>query len=181
MGGYIKDSTTLDLLAQWNHRFSAGPAMDEMIALQREFQIFSPTHSLQSSWELIGIHPLDAVERRRWRRWLNDLRAYPSDRTNVSGDQRIIAAYLENFQDPTPLPIFTQCHAAQVDPRVLVTRGTPIVFSTDLHLIISLPTIPVAQVASGRAGGGQAGGGQAGGGQAGGEPDDEDPADSGSP
>ena len=142
MGGFIKDSTTLDIVAQLNARFSAGPAITEMTALHKEFQIFAPGHDLRSSYELIGIRPLDQVERRRWHSFLDALKTYPSDRANINGHDRIIAAYLENFQDPNPLPVFTQCHPAKDDPRVLITKGYPIVFSQQEHLIKSIPIIP---------------------------------------
>lgn len=145
MGGFLRDQTTLDILSQWNQRFSAGAAIDEMTALQREFQVFSPGHSLRSSYDLIGIRPHDQGERRRWYHWLDHIRTYPSDRANVNGHDRIVAAYVENFQSTTPLPVFMQCHAAKDDPRVVVTTGTPIVFSQETHLIISLPTIPAGQ------------------------------------
>jgi hypothetical protein len=150
MGMMLSDSTALDLLAQLNKRFGAGPAIDEMIALQREFEIFSPRHSLRNSYDLIGIRPSDRSERRRWYLALEHLKTYPSDRPNINGYDRLIAAYVENFQEPKPLPIFTQCHAAADDPRVLVSTGNPIIFIPDQHLVISIPTTAAAAVAASR-------------------------------
>ena len=63
MGLWLKDSTTLDIIAQLNQRFGAGAAILELEALQREFQIFSLGHELRSSYELIGIWPRDRGER----------------------------------------------------------------------------------------------------------------------
>jgi hypothetical protein len=58
MGIAINDSTTLDILVQLNKRFEP-EGLTEMIALQKEFQIFSAKHSLQSSFALLGIVPVD--------------------------------------------------------------------------------------------------------------------------
>lgn len=142
MGGFIRDSTTLDILAQLNNRFGAGSAISELIALHGEFDIFTGKHALRSSYELIGVRPLDQKERKGWHVFLEKLKTYPSDRDGVNGHDRIVAAYQENFQDPKPLPIFTQCHPAADDPRVVITKGYPIVFSKEEHLIKSIPIIP---------------------------------------
>jgi hypothetical protein len=148
MGGFIKDSTTLDILAQLNYRFSAGLAISELTALQKEFQIFASGHDLRNSYELLGIKPFDQIERRRWHSFLDNLKTYPSDRPNVNGHDRVIAAYIENFQDANPLPVFTQCHPAKDDPRVVITKGFPIVFSNEEHLIKSIPIILASTVAA---------------------------------
>ena len=145
MGAFIRDSTTLDILAQLNQRFSAGPAITELAALQKQFQIFAAEHDLRSSYDLIGIRPLEDRERRRWHRFLEELKTYRSDRKGVNGHDRIIAAYVENFRRAEPLPIFTQCHPAKDDPRVFIQTGYPIVFSREQHLIKSIPIIPAGK------------------------------------
>jgi hypothetical protein len=152
VGGFIKDSTTLDIIAQLNFRFSVGLAISELTALQKEFQIFALGHDLRSSYELLGIKPLDHIQRRRWHSFLDNLKSYPSDRPNVDGHARIVAAYIENFQDANPLPVFTQCHSATVDPRVVITKGFPIIFSNEQHLIKSIPITPAATAAAAPAG-----------------------------
>jgi hypothetical protein len=154
MGSFIRDTTTLDIICQLNLRFSAGVMIIELAALHNEFQIFGPGHDLRSSYELIGVHPLDQVERRRWHSFLDNLKTYPSDRAGVNGHDRIIAAYVENFQNASPLPVFTQVHAAKDDPRVLITTGHPIVFSQEQHLIKSIPIIPAGQAAAAPVGSG---------------------------
>jgi hypothetical protein len=137
----LKDSTALELLSQHNRRFGAGPAIDEMIELQREFEIFAPRRSLRNSYDLIGIRPTDHGERRRWYIALEQrLRSYDSERPNLNGYDRLILAYVENFNDAKPLPIFMQCHAAKDDPRLLVSKGRPVIFIPEDYLIISVPT-----------------------------------------
>jgi hypothetical protein len=141
MGIAINDSTTLDILVQLNKRFEP-EGLPEMVALQREFKIFSAKHSLQSSFALLGIVPLDWSERRRWYRFLEELKTYQSDLANVSGHDRIIKAFKDDLGAKEPLPVSFSCHKAADDPRVTVSKGLPIIFSLDTYVIVSIPTTP---------------------------------------
>lgn len=153
MGFMLKDSTALELIAQINKRFEAGEAIDEMIALQAEFQIFSPSHSLFDSFTLLNIRPSDRAERRRWLRALEHLKTYPSEVSATNGQDRMIRAFQDNLEAAKPKPMFVQCHAAADDPRVLVTAGKPIVFVDEEHVVISVPTIAAGQTRAARGGG----------------------------
>ncbi|MGC2083766.1 MAG: hypothetical protein WA702_10505 [Bradyrhizobium sp.] len=141
MGGLLKDSTTLDILMQLNKRFEP-EALSEMVELQREFEVFSGRHSLQQSFKLLGIVPNDWAERRRWYRFLDHLKTYPSDVTDMTGHDRVIHAFKENLESEKPLSVSIVCHAATDDPRVIVSQGRAVVFSLDMHVIISIPTTP---------------------------------------
>jgi len=141
MGAMIKDSTTLDIVVQLNKRFEPD-ALSEMVELQREFGVFSLRHSLQQSFALLGIVPADWSERRRWYKFLEFLKTYSSDLSNVNGHDRVIKAFQENLESEKPLPISIVCHAASDDPRVTVSEGRPVVFSLDTHVMVSIPTTP---------------------------------------
>jgi len=141
MGIAINDSTTLDILVQLNKRFEP-EGLTEMIALQKEFQIFSAKHSLKSSFALLGIVPLDWSERRRWYRFLDLLKTYPSDLADVSGHDRIVKAFRDDLESKDPLPVSFRCHKMADDPRVIVSKGLPIIFSLDTYLVVSIPTTP---------------------------------------
>lgn len=141
MGAMIKDSTTLDILVQLNRRFDA-ESLPEMVELQKEFGVFSSKHSLQQSFALLGIVPSDWSERRRWYKFLEHLRTYPSDLTNVNGHDRVIKAFKDGLEDKRPIPISIVCHSAAEDPRVTVTKGRPVIFSQEIYLLISIPTTP---------------------------------------
>ncbi|MGJ4882358.1 MULTISPECIES: hypothetical protein [unclassified Bradyrhizobium] len=141
MGMMIKDSTTLDILVQLNRRFEA-EALPEMVELQREFGVFSLQHGLQQSFALLGIVPQDWTERRRWYRFLEHLRTYPSDLDGVNGHDRVIRAFKDDLESEKPLPVSIVCHSAADDPRVTVTQGRPVVFSLETHVIVSIPTTP---------------------------------------
>jgi hypothetical protein len=141
MGMMIKDSTTLDILVQLNRRFEA-EALPEMVELQREFGVFSLQHSLQQSFALLGIVPGDWTERRRWYKFLDHLKTYPSDLANVTGHDRVIQAFKDNLEAEKTLPISIVCHSAADDPRVTVGEGRPVVFSVETHVMVSIPTTP---------------------------------------
>lgn len=145
MGAMIKDSTTLDIVVQLNKRFDAD-ALAEMVELQREFGVFSLQHGLQQSFALLGIVPSDWSERRRWYKFLEYLKTYPSDLPNVNGHDRVIRAFKDNLEGEKALPVSIVCHAAADDPRVTVSEGRPVVFSLDVHVMVSIPTTPGREV-----------------------------------
>ena len=45
MGIYITDTSTADVLFQLNRRFGPGPAIEEMVVIQKEFGIFSEKYT----------------------------------------------------------------------------------------------------------------------------------------
>jgi hypothetical protein len=141
MGALIKDSTTLDILVQLNRRFDA-EALQEMVMLQKEFGVFSSKHSLQQSFALLGIVPADWSERKRWYKFLEHLKTYPSDLSDVNGHDRVVKAFKDGLEAAEPIPLSIVCHSAEDDRRVTVTNGRPVVFSLDTHSMISIPTTP---------------------------------------
>jgi hypothetical protein len=144
MGMMVSDSATRDVVAQINARFEAGEAIQEMVALQREFKIFSPEHSLYDSWLLLNIKASDPRERGRWRSWADYIRTVPSDLEGVNGHDRLVRAYQENLESSQPLPMHYTQHLAAEDPRVLVFTGRGPLFSVLHHVITSIPIRPVA-------------------------------------
>ncbi len=144
MGDFIKDSTTSDILVQLNRRFDA-EHLPEMIALQKEFKVFSAKHSLRQSFALLGIVPADASERQGWYHFLDQLHKYKSDLPNVSGHDRWVKAIQKNLESATPLPLAMAAHAASDDLSLRVTQGKPLIYSSDDHIIISVPTTPRGQ------------------------------------
>jgi hypothetical protein len=142
MGAMIKDNTTLDILVQLNRRFEAPDAISEMVALQKEFVVFSTKHHLRESFALLGIVPADWGERRRWYRFLELLKSYGSDLPGVNGHDRVIKAFVDDLESEHPIPVSIRCHSAANDPRVTVSRGQPVVFSLDEYVMVSIPTTP---------------------------------------
>lgn len=144
MGDFINDTTTSDILVQMSRRFDA-EHLAEMIALQKEFKVFSPKHTLRQSFALLGIVPADVSERQGWYRFLDSLKIYKSDAPNVNGQDRMVKAIQRNLESKTPLPMAMICHAASDDLQLKVSQGKPYVFSSDEHIVISIPTTPRGQ------------------------------------
>lgn len=145
MGAMINDSTTYEILVLLNTRLGPGDAIVEMVALQKEFNVFSPKHSLRESFSLLNIVPADRVERGRWLKFLDHLKTYTSDKAGVNGHDRIVSAIRSDLQSAQPLPVCFKAHSAKADPRVTVTQGTPLIFSEDQYVVISIPTTPRRQ------------------------------------
>lgn len=146
MGRMVSDSATRDVIAQINARFEAGEAIQEMVALQKEFKIFSPKHSLYDSWLLLNIKASDPRERARWKNWAEVYmkEKVPSDLKDVNGHDRLVRAYQENLELSKPLPMCYVHHLAKDDPRVLVSTGKGPLFSVVDHIVTSIPIKPVA-------------------------------------
>src|SRR5437868_6718428 len=104
MGFLIQDDTTLDVLAKLNRRFGPG-GINEMVALQKEFGIFSGDHTLEDSFRLLGIVPCDHVERDRWFHFLETLKKYPSDVPSLNGYKRVIAAFEQALIPVRHIPV----------------------------------------------------------------------------
>jgi hypothetical protein len=146
MGEMVSDNATRDVIAQINARFEAGDAIREMAALQREFKIFSPKHSLYDSWLVLNIKAADPRERSRWKNWAENYmkKKVPSDLKGINGHDRLVRAYRENLESSRPLPMYYTHHLAKEDPRVLVSTGKGPLFSVVDHIITSIPIKPVA-------------------------------------
>jgi len=141
MGAMIKDSTTLDIVVQLNKRFDAD-SIGEMVALQKEFKIFSANHDLKQSFALLGIVPADWSERKRWYKFLDHLKTYPSDLKEVNGHDRVVKAFKDALGAARAMPVSIVCHAAKDNPNVTVSQGRPVIFTTDTHVLVSIPTTP---------------------------------------
>jgi hypothetical protein len=146
MGEMVGDSATRDVIAQINARFEDGEAIREMVALQKEFKIFSPKHSLYDSWLLLNIKAADPEERKNWKKWTEVYmkKHVKSELKGVNGHDRLVRAYQQNLQSSRPLPMFYKHHLAKDDPRVLVFKGKGPLFSVVDHIVTSIPIKPVA-------------------------------------
>lgn len=143
MGLLIDDSTSQEMLCQLNVRFEPGDKLEEMVVLQKEFHVFSEAHSLRQSFGLLGIDPGDRLERRRWRKFLDEtLEKYTSDIDGMNGHNRIVRALEDDLSSEAPLPVYFICHLMRDDPRVTVTQTTPLIFSLREYVVISIPTRP---------------------------------------
>lgn len=144
MGARIRDTYVHTNLCQLNLRFGPDGPIEEMVALQREFNIFSEQHSLEHAFGLLNIGPQQDWEQRQgWYAYLSqDLGNYPSDRPGVNSHDRIVGVLKENLESKNPLPVYFTCHES-IPPNlgVFVTDAPP-AFTRVSYLTISLPTVP---------------------------------------
>jgi len=142
MGIAISDFSTADMLFQLNTRFGPGHPLSEMVAIQKEFKVFSSNYALKQAFRVLHIVPADFQERRRWFNFLDLLKKYTSDQEGVSGHDRIRNAYQVNLESKEPLPVYTTTHLMSQDPSVKVSRGRPVIYEKQAYWIISIPTLP---------------------------------------
>jgi len=140
MGSLVHDHTALHILVQINNRFGPGDPIEEMAALQKEFKVFSSKHTLHKSFALLNIAPPPGKERQRWYRYLGHLHTYPSDMPGVNGHDRVVRAAQKNLESANPLPMRLIVHSAKENRAVTVTVETPIIFSKQKYLVVSVPT-----------------------------------------
>jgi hypothetical protein len=149
MGGIVKrQKTPGEVLHHLNTRFAPGEPLQEMVQIQKEFQVFSSKNSLQQSYRLLNVGPIDYTERPGYYRYLERMKQVPSDMTGVNGHDRIVKARQENLESSSPLPMFNKTHKGSDDKRVTVTRGKPIPHEDQEYLIISTPTVPTRPIAT---------------------------------
>ena len=141
MGIAISDFSTADILFQLNTRFGPGQPLREMVAIQKDFKVFSSKYSLRQAFRVLHIVPKEFPERRRWFVYLELLKKYSSDQKGVSAHDRIRSAYQDNLESKKPLPVYMTTHLLSKDRRVKVTQGQPIIYEAQSYLVISIPTL----------------------------------------
>ena len=137
MGALVSDPSVPQIQVVLNNRFAPGDPLKEMIAIQKEFDVFSPEHSLARICSLLNIAPPEAKDRRGWFKYCNHLRDIPSETKGVSAHDKIITVLKENLESKAPLPVFFGWHPGT---KLDVSKGDrALVFSKVEYLRISVP------------------------------------------
>jgi hypothetical protein len=139
MGKLVQDVVVPVIQAELNRRFGPGEPIAEMIALHREFAIFSGGRTLVGIATLLNLVQEDANDRRGWLKFLNNLRRAGSDVDGQSGHDRVISAIKGNLEGKGTKPIFFTFHPLSVNKGVTVTTDAAFSFSSRKYLIISAP------------------------------------------
>src|ERR1700728_298085 len=71
VGEITRDDTVAEIQYQMNRRFAPGEPLQEMVAIQKEFGIFSDRYSLRQAYRLLHIVPRDFRERERYFKYLD--------------------------------------------------------------------------------------------------------------
>lgn len=120
--------------------------IDEMVALQREFQIFRKGRSLRDSAAIMNLGGFwNQRAKNRWYRLLENLKNHKSNYRDMNGDEAIVTALIENLDSEEPLPVFFKAHDSRGEGnrRVLIIEGdTPLFYIDTKYLTISLPMQP---------------------------------------
>lgn len=139
MGSLVKDITVFRGQGELNARFGIGDPIQEMAALQKEFQMFSVAHDLRTAAALLGLAPDEEPQRKQWLGFIDHLKKVPSNVAHQSGHDLIRATLQKNLEGKK-LPVFFTYHNGAKEPRVLVSTAQPLVFSTAPHVVVSVPT-----------------------------------------
>ena len=139
MGGLVEDKYVGSMEAELNARFAPGDSLREMVALQREFGVFSGRHSLPSIAALLDLAPTDTKARRGWFTFLRNLKRVPSDVSKVNGHDRIVTALRKNLTSKSASPVYFTHHSSKTNPAVAIATGTPLIFSSKTYLVVSAP------------------------------------------
>ncbi len=139
MGMLVADKVVSVIQAELNLRFASGDPLKEMVALHKEFGVFSDKHSLMSAAALLNIAPQDSDDRRGWFKFLGNLKRVSSDVQSQNGHDRIIAAIKSNLESKSPKPMFFTWHPSTQTSGVTVTTDAAFSFSSRKYVIVSAP------------------------------------------
>ena len=142
MGEFVKHRHVPHTLAQMNFRFAHGDALNEMVAFQKHFEVFSNKHPVKRSFSLVNVAPHDERERRGFFRYLDRLKNVGSNVAGLDGHAALVTTLKKNLESKTPLPVhFTVSRRSARRPEGEgVDFEALVAFSKVKYLTISLPT-----------------------------------------
>jgi hypothetical protein len=151
------------MLDQLNLRFAPpqGKEMthggiEEMAALQKEFDIFKKGRPFATSVAVLNLAAYNNDARNHWHDLLGNLHRHKSNRGRLNGDQAIVDALVKNLASKKPLPVYFTSHDMRhggESEKVLITdKGRPVFYIELDYLVISLPMKPWVQSADRKAG-----------------------------
>jgi hypothetical protein len=153
MGFFMKEHDIYvgSVLEQFNLRFAPAiggkehyGGLEEMVELQKEFQIFKEGRSFKTSMSVLNIGgSMNHDTKNRWYKTLDLLRKLKSNVPGQSGDKAIVSALVSNLAAKKPLPVFFTSHDASASDgkaQVLITeKGRPLYYMKRDYLIVSFP------------------------------------------
>lgn len=118
--------------------------LNEMVELQKEFQIFKEGRRFETSISVLNLTGLSNHDvKNRFHRYLASLRRAKSNVTGQNGDVAIVKALIRNLAAKKPLPVYFELHdlsAGKDSNRVIVTdKARPLFYMKQDYLVVSLP------------------------------------------
>lgn len=156
MGYFMKHNDILigSMLDQLNLRFAPPQGqektyggIEEMVALQKEFQIFKKGRTFKTSVAVLNLAAYNNDARNHWHDLLGNLDDHKSNRGKLNGDEAIVDALVKNLAAKKPLPVYFTSHDMRApgpeSKKVLITeKGRPVFYIERDYLVISLPMKP---------------------------------------
>jgi hypothetical protein len=157
MGYFMKHNDILigSMLDQLNLRFAPPQGreksyggIEEMAALQKEFQIFKKGRPFATSVAVLNLAAYNNDARNHWHDLLSSLGQHKSNRGKLNGDKAIVDALAQDLAAKKPAPVYFTSHDMREGGeknKVLITeKGRPVFYIERDYLVISLPMKPWA-------------------------------------
>jgi hypothetical protein len=121
--------------------------IEEMAALQKEFQIFKKGRPFSTSVAVLNLAAYNNDAKNHWHDLLGTLKKHPSNRGTLNGDEAIVDALVKNLAARKPAPVYFTSHDMREggpdSKKVLITeKGRPVFYIERDYLVISLPMQP---------------------------------------
>lgn len=151
MGAFMKEHDIYvgSLQEKLNLRFApnlgtGNQGLQEMVALQKEFEIFKEGRKFATSMTVLNVTGSASSEvKDRFHRYLGSLRRAKSNIAGQNGDAAIVKSIVANLNAKKPLPVYFDLHdltSSKDSNRVIITeRARPLFYMKQDYLVISLP------------------------------------------
>lgn len=119
--------------------------IEEMVELQKEFQIFKDGRAFATSVSTLHLGGSANHEaKNRFYLYLKHLRRESSNVKGQKGDVAIVKAIIANLQSKKPLPVYFDYHDMRKEAEGVIVRGKgrPLSYMNTDYLWISLPMQP---------------------------------------
>lgn len=117
--------------------------VNEMAALQKEFQIFKERRTFRDSVAVLNVGARNTETKNRWLNLIGNLHKHASNKRGQNGDAAIVRALKKNLESKAPLPVYFTSHdmqGAKENSQVRITdKARPIHYLEQDYLVISIP------------------------------------------
>lgn len=150
MGAFMKEHDIYvgSLQEKLNLRFApnlgaGNQGLKEMVALQKEFEIFKVGRRFETSMAVLNVTGSASSDvKERFHKYLGSLRRAKSNVAGLNGDAAIVKAIATNLAAKKPLPVYFDLHdlTGEDGNRVIITEGArPLFYMKQDYVVISLP------------------------------------------
>jgi hypothetical protein len=121
--------------------------IDEMVELQKEFEIFKKGRSLRTSATALHLGgSINHEVKNRFYRYLGNLRRQKSNVKGMNGEEAIVDALIRNLAAKKPLPVYFDYHdmRGEGDAKGVIVKekARPLFYMEQDYLYVSLPAQP---------------------------------------